>query len=98
MKTAELFYLSYTHVSPVYMINSVSLNALFWLSNGQSTEKCRMMPQVSSALNHTEMIFMKQIGLLGTLELKQLPFFNEWDSLDYPSTDTKVNQEALHCI
>jgi len=32
----------------------------------------------------------KQIGVLGTLEDKQLPFFIEWKSLDHPSTDGKV--------
>ena len=32
----------------------------------------------------------KQIGALGTLEDKQLPFFIEWLSLDHPSTDGKV--------
>jgi hypothetical protein len=29
----------------------------------------------------------KQIGVLGTLQDKQLPFFIEWLSLDHPSTD-----------
>jgi hypothetical protein len=32
----------------------------------------------------------KQIGVLGTLEDKQLPFFIEWLSLDHPSTDGKA--------
>ena len=32
----------------------------------------------------------KQIGVLGTLEDKQLPFFIEWLSLDNPSTDGKA--------
>jgi hypothetical protein len=32
----------------------------------------------------------KQIGVLGTLEDKQLPFFIEWKSLDHPSTDGKA--------
>jgi hypothetical protein len=32
----------------------------------------------------------KQIGVLGTLEDKQLPFFVEWLSLDHPSTDGKA--------
>jgi hypothetical protein len=32
----------------------------------------------------------KQIGVLGTLEDKQLSFFIEWLSLDHPSTDEKV--------
>ena len=32
----------------------------------------------------------KQIGVLGKLEDKQLPFFIEWLSLDHPSTDGKV--------
>ena len=32
----------------------------------------------------------KQIGALGTLEDKQLPFFIEWLSLDHPSTDGKA--------
>ena len=32
----------------------------------------------------------KQIGVLGTLEDKQLPFFIEWFSLDHPSTDGKA--------
>ena len=32
----------------------------------------------------------KQIGVLGTLEDKQLPFFIKWLSLDYPSTDGKA--------
>ena len=32
----------------------------------------------------------KQIGVLGTLEDKQLPFFIEWLSLDHPSTDGRV--------
>jgi hypothetical protein len=32
----------------------------------------------------------KQIGVLGTLEDKQFPFFIEWMSLDHPSTDGKA--------
>ena len=32
----------------------------------------------------------KQIGVLGTLENKQLQFFIEWLSLDHPSTDEKA--------
>jgi hypothetical protein len=32
----------------------------------------------------------KQIGVFGTLEDKQLPFFIEWLSLDHPSTDEKA--------
>ena len=32
----------------------------------------------------------KQIGVLGTLKDKQLPFFIEWKSLDHPSTDGKA--------
>lgn len=32
-------------------------------------------------------LFWKQIGVLGTLEDKQLPFFIEWKSLDHPSID-----------
>ena len=32
----------------------------------------------------------KQIGVLGTLEDKQLPFFIEWLSLDHSSTDGKA--------
>jgi hypothetical protein len=32
----------------------------------------------------------KQIGVLATLEDKQLPFFIEWLSLDHPSTDGKA--------
>ena len=32
----------------------------------------------------------KQIGVLGTLKDKQLPFFVEWLSLDHPSTDGKA--------
>jgi hypothetical protein len=32
----------------------------------------------------------KQIGVLGTLADKQLPFFIEWLSLDHPSTDGKA--------
>lgn len=32
----------------------------------------------------------KKIGVLGTLEDKQLPFFIEWLSLDHPSIDGKA--------
>ena len=32
----------------------------------------------------------KQIGVLGTIEDRQLPFFVEWLSLDHPSTDGKA--------
>ena len=32
----------------------------------------------------------KQIGVLGTIEDRQLPFFIEWLSLDHPSTDGKA--------
>ena len=37
----------------------------------------------------------KQIGVLGTLEDKQLPFFIEWKSLDHPSTDGKAIAKIL---
>ena len=37
----------------------------------------------------------KQIGVLGTLEDKQLPFFIEWKSLDHPSTDGKATEKIV---
>jgi hypothetical protein len=40
--------------------------------------------------NNSPGIPWKQIGVLGTLEDKQLPFFIEWKSLDHPSTDGKA--------
>jgi hypothetical protein len=38
----------------------------------------------------------KQIGVLGTLQDKQLPFFIEWKSLEHPSTDGKPRAKITH--
>lgn len=37
----------------------------------------------------------KQIGVLGTIEDRQLPFFIEWLSLDHPSTDGKATAKIV---
>ena len=38
----------------------------------------------------------KQIGVLGTLQDKQLPFFIEWKSLEHPSTDGKPRAKIIN--
>ena len=37
----------------------------------------------------------KQIGVLGTLEDRQLPFFIEWKSTDHPSSDGKPSAKIV---